>query len=102
MTFIASLEFQGWVRETFLWLILGDPKSAFACFWEVTNERQIGHCSGGDGASMIGNQLETNTSTDPQKNVLMRMVDWVENGNAPDTITGVKYVDVSSDFCLIP
>lgn len=55
----------------------------------------IGHCSGGDGAFMIGNQLETVTSTDPQNNVLMRMVDWVENGNAPETITGMKYVNVS-------
>jgi len=44
---------------------------------------------------MIGNQLETVTSTDPQNNVLMRMVDWVENGNAPETITGMKYVNVS-------
>ena len=47
---------------------------------------------------MIGNQLASNIGTDPQSNVLMRMVDWVENGNAPETITGVKYVDVSTFF----
>ncbi|KAH9211422.1 putative feruloyl esterase [Leptodontidium sp. 2 PMI_412] len=72
---------------------MGLNSSQLDDFYRFFRVSGMGHCSGGDGASMIGNQLETNTSTDPQKNVLMRMVDWVENGNAPDTITGVKYVD---------
>ncbi|KAG4423850.1 hypothetical protein IFR04_002995 [Cadophora malorum] len=62
-------------------------------FYRFFRVSGMGHCSGGDGAFMIGNQLETVTSTDPQNNVLMRMVDWVENGNAPETITGMKYVN---------
>jgi len=27
-------------------------------------------------------------------------VDWVENGNAPETITGIKYVNVRSPFMI--
>lgn len=45
-----------------------------------------------------------------QNNVLLRMVDWVENGNAPETITGTKFVndtpalgvDFSRDHCKYP
>jgi feruloyl esterase len=44
---------------------------------------------------MIGQAGSESTSTDPQNNVLMRIVDWVENGNAPVTVTGTKYVNVS-------
>ena len=43
---------------------------------------------------MIGQQGVETTTLDPQHNVLMRMVDWVENGNAPETVTGTKYVNV--------
>lgn len=54
-----------------------------------------GHCGGGVGAHAIG-QTEAEVSTlDPQNNVLLRMVDWVENGNAPVTVTGTKYINVS-------
>lgn len=44
---------------------------------------------------MIGQADIETTSLDPQNNVLMRIVDWVENGNAPDTVTGTKYINVS-------
>ena len=42
---------------------------------------------------MLGQQGVETTTLDPQHNVLMRMVDWVENGNAPETVTGTKYVN---------
>ena len=42
---------------------------------------------------MIGQTAVETTTLDPQHNVLMRMVDWVENENAPETVTGVKYVN---------
>jgi hypothetical protein len=32
---------------------------------------------------------------DQQNNVLLRIVDWVENGNPPETVTGTKFVNVS-------
>jgi feruloyl esterase len=54
-----------------------------------------GHCGGGDGAHMIGQTGAETTTLDPQDNVLVRMIDWVENGNAPETVTGTKYVNAS-------
>ncbi|KAL2065486.1 hypothetical protein VTL71DRAFT_3156 [Oculimacula yallundae] len=62
-------------------------------FYRFFRVSGMGHCRGGDGAIMIGNVDETNASLEPQNNVLMRMVDWVEKGNAPENITGVKFVD---------
>ncbi|KAH7317700.1 Tannase/feruloyl esterase [Rhexocercosporidium sp. MPI-PUGE-AT-0058] len=72
---------------------MGLNSSQLDDFYRFFRVAGMGHCTGGDGAFMIGNQAAGFTSTEPQKNVLMRMVDWVENGNAPETITGVKYVD---------
>ena len=50
------------------------------------------------GAHQIGNTaLEStaigNITQTPQNNVLLRIVDWVENGKAPETITGTKFVN---------
>lgn len=42
---------------------------------------------------MIGQTAAEATNLDPQNNILTRIVDWVENGNAPETITGTKYVN---------
>ena len=47
------------------------------------------------GAHAIGQTSAEVSSLDPQNNVLLRIVDWVENGNAPVTVTGTKYVNVS-------
>ena len=74
---------------------MGLNSSALDEFYRFFRVSGMGHCSGGDGAFRIGNQLETVSSLDPQNNVLMRIVDWVENGNAPETITGTKFVNVS-------
>ncbi|KAJ4292515.1 Feruloyl esterase [Kalmusia sp. IMI 367209] len=52
-----------------------------------------GHCSGGDGASVIGQNRGSVQSLDPSENVLMAVVDWVENGVAPETIIGTKWVN---------
>ncbi|KAL4795094.1 putative feruloyl esterase B [Aspergillus venezuelensis] len=51
----------------------------------------MAHCSGGDGASGIGNQAESESSADPEDNVLMAMVKWVEEGVAPETVRGAKF-----------
>ena len=55
------------------------------------------HCAGGDGAWQIGQTSlgAAGTKLVPQHNILLRMVDWVENGNAPETVTGVKFNEVS-------
>ena len=56
---------------------------------------ESGHCGGGVGAHAMGQTLAEVSTLNPQNNVLLRMVDWVENGNAPVTVTGTKYVNVS-------
>ncbi|KAH7119162.1 Tannase/feruloyl esterase [Dendryphion nanum] len=51
----------------------------------------MGHCSGGPGASFIGNQRRNSASLKPEENVLMATVQWVEEGIAPDTVTGTAF-----------
>lgn len=55
------------------------------------------HCNAGPGAWVIGQgggavTLDA-TAFDGQHNVLAAIVDWVENGVAPETITGTKFVN---------
>jgi feruloyl esterase len=57
-----------------------------------------GHCSGGDGASVIGQNGDSVDSVDPQRNVLMAVVDWVENGVAPETVIGAKWVNGTKEL----
>jgi feruloyl esterase len=52
----------------------------------------MGHCQGGAGAWEIG-QSQGYTTTKPEGNVLMALVQWVEGGKAPKTVEGVKYVN---------
>ncbi|KAL1650748.1 Feruloyl esterase [Diplodia intermedia] len=58
----------------------------------------MGHCSGGDGAYAIGNGLDTLASLDPDQNVLMAMVRWVEQDVAPEKIVGTKWVNGTQDL----
>ncbi|KAK1218099.1 hypothetical protein PQX77_019230 [Marasmius sp. AFHP31] len=51
------------------------------------------HCSGGPGAWEIGQFGRSAPSLDADKNVLVAMVKWVEMGEAPETVEGVKHVD---------
>ncbi|KAK1220530.1 hypothetical protein PQX77_016698 [Marasmius sp. AFHP31] len=51
----------------------------------------LSHCYGGPGAWLIGQG--TGGPLDADKNILMAAVRWVEEGTAPDTIEGVKYVN---------
>ncbi|KAL4865597.1 hypothetical protein BDV12DRAFT_147695 [Aspergillus spectabilis] len=53
----------------------------------------MAHCSGGDGAYGIGNQAQTESGANPEDNVLMAMVRWVEEGIAPETIRGAKFTN---------
>ncbi|EON96030.1 putative feruloyl esterase b protein [Phaeoacremonium minimum UCRPA7] len=55
----------------------------------------MGHCGGGPGASFIGNQKRNAATLDASGNVLMAIVRWVEDGIAPDTITGTAYINGS-------
>ncbi|KAH7333045.1 Tannase/feruloyl esterase [Rhexocercosporidium sp. MPI-PUGE-AT-0058] len=53
----------------------------------------MSHCGGGPGATHIGNVAWNVASMDPEENVLMAIVRWVEEGIAPDTVTGTAYVN---------
>ncbi len=37
-----------------------------------------------------------NVTENPQNNILLRMIAWVEEGEAPVTVTGTKFVNVST------
>ena len=80
---------------------MGMPPSELDDFYRFFRISGMGHCRGGDGAWQIGQQASgaTNATDDPQHNILMRIVDWVENGNGPETVTGTKFVNVSLMTC---
>ncbi|KAL5408493.1 hypothetical protein PMIN06_011438 [Paraphaeosphaeria minitans] len=73
--------------------IMGKTPAELDDFYRFFRISGTGHCQGGDGASVIGQRLNSFQSTDPAENVLMAMVDWVENGNAPETIVGTHWVN---------
>ena len=62
-------------------------------FYRFFRVSGTGHCGNGDGAWQIGQSSQGFTTTDPEANVLMAMVRWVEEGVAPETVEGTKYVD---------
>ncbi|CZT14998.1 related to Probable feruloyl esterase B-2 [Ramularia collo-cygni] len=72
---------------------MGAPPSELDEFYRFFRVGGMGHCRGGNGAWVIGSQ--GGASPEAQKNVLMRMVDWVEKGSdaAPESVTGVKFVN---------
>lgn len=76
---------------------MGLPTSELDSFYRFFRISGMDHCAGGVGAWQIGQTSggAANVTLDPQHNILLRMVDWVENGNAPDTVTGTKFVNVS-------
>ena len=67
------------------------PSSSLDDFYRLFRISGMGHCGGGAGASFIGNVAKALASYDPSENVLTAMIRWVEQGIAPDTITGTKY-----------
>jgi feruloyl esterase len=56
------------------------------------------HCNGGPGAWVVGQQggPAAQGRFDRESNVLAAVVDWVEQGRAPDTMTGTKFVNDSA------
>lgn len=62
-------------------------------FYRYFSISGTGHCGGGDGAHAIGQGSDEFNGLEPRQNVLMAIVDWVENGNAPETLIGTKFVN---------
>ncbi|KAK7464292.1 hypothetical protein VKT23_006459 [Stygiomarasmius scandens] len=63
----------------------------------------MSHCSSGPGAWRIGQGLfgdisPGNENLSPDRNILMAMVRWVEEGVAPESILGTKFVNDSDEL----
>ncbi|KAH8893014.1 tannase and feruloyl esterase [Thozetella sp. PMI_491] len=69
------------------------PSSSLDEFYRFYRISGMGHCNGGPGATFIGNKGATTATLDPDGNVLMAMVRWVEEGVAPDNIMGTAFVN---------
>jgi feruloyl esterase len=69
------------------------PPSALDEFYRFFTVSGMAHCGHGDGAYGIGQGAGTYAGSDPEDNVLMAMVKWVEEGVAPETIRGSKFAD---------
>jgi feruloyl esterase len=58
----------------------------------------MGHCSsitGGPGPGDFGQPYSPYVPKDPAHDMLLRLVDWVENKNVPDSIIATRYADPS-------
>ncbi|OKP11909.1 hypothetical protein PENSUB_2579 [Penicillium subrubescens] len=66
----------------------------------------MGHCGTGDGAGSIGQGVGTFAGNDPEDNVLLAMVQWVEKGIAPEFVRGTKFngteVEYRRKHCKYP
>ncbi|KAF5374490.1 hypothetical protein D9615_009054 [Tricholomella constricta] len=63
----------------------------------------MSHCMGGRGAAYFGQfGFETNAVNTTRGNILLALVDWVENGAAPDTIVGTAYDGTQRSHCRFP
>ncbi|KAF5360117.1 hypothetical protein D9757_011738 [Collybiopsis confluens] len=78
---------------------MGLPPSKLDDFLRFFRIGGMSHCATGPGAWEIGQTLAgasgnlTAETLDPDRNVLTTVVRWVEEGIAPDTILGTKYVN---------
>ena len=63
----------------------------------------LGHCFGGPGAWNFGQIGLVEVNSTAATPVLPAMVEWVENGNAPDTLVGVASDGVTTrTHCRYP
>ena len=69
------------------------PSSALDDFYRFFRISGMGHCSGGPGATFIGQERTSTASLDPDQNVLTAVVRWVEEGHAPESILGTAFVN---------
>ena len=81
-------------------------------FYRLFKIGGMGHCQHGSGANNIGNydNFDREMQSDPESNVLMAIVRWVEEDIAPKTIKGFGYkggkatngVELSRKHCRHP
>ena len=55
----------------------------------------MGHCgiTGGPGTNFIGQTFGFAAGNNAENNILTRLVEWIEQGNAPETVRATRYVD---------
>lgn len=53
----------------------------------------MGHCAPDNGAAYIGQSTSTYLPGQPENNLLLKLVDWVETGFAPEYVRGAKVAD---------
>ncbi|KAK4096809.1 tannase and feruloyl esterase [Parathielavia hyrcaniae] len=71
------------------------PSGELDEFYRFFRISGTGHCQGGPGASFIGQGRLAAASLEPEQNVLMAVVRWVEQGTAPESILGSAVVNGS-------
>ncbi|KNG88563.1 feruloyl esterase B-1 [Aspergillus nomiae NRRL 13137] len=58
----------------------------------------MGHCANSNGPSSIGQGSGTFSGNKPEDNVLLAMVQWVEEGIAPDFVRGAKLNGSTAEY----
>lgn len=62
-------------------------------FYRYFRASGVGHCSGGPGANFMG-QLGGDVTVDtPDDSMLRRIIEWVEEGDAPEFVRGTKFIN---------
>lgn len=61
-------------------------------FYRYFRASGVGHCDGGPGANFLGQMGGAVVGEGSEENLLMRIVKWVEDGDAPEFIRGTKFV----------
>ncbi len=76
------------------------PPVALDDFYRFFRISGMSHCGGGEGAWDVfqGNSVDFST---PSQNVLFALINWVENGQAPDTIQGTKFINDDSSHGIM-
>ncbi|TDZ13832.1 putative feruloyl esterase B-2 [Colletotrichum spinosum] len=76
---------------------MGAGPAALDEFYRFFRISGMAHCGGGPGAAFIGNRAQSVADLDPENNVLMAVVRWVEEGAAPEFVRGTAYVGGSGE-----
>ncbi|KAL6917286.1 hypothetical protein ACHAPO_005917 [Fusarium lateritium] len=87
-----SMEYYNHVSST-----MGLNSTELDKFYRYFRVSGCGHCSGGDGAARIGNNLANLGGKGAKNNILLALIKWVEEGVAPDTITGQRFAKGAPD-----
>lgn len=62
-------------------------------FARLFNAPGMGHCGGGDGPNVFGNDLNNPYAGNPAKDLLSAVEAWVEKGTAPGEILATKFAN---------